>query len=85
MKDENAKDKMLMIADAKRICEEILKSEFAFINKIQLSMVIRNLVVSHHETREQIKKLEGSIVLLERTLYGENGRPAEISEEVTNG
>lgn len=46
------------LKDAKVICCEIVGvSDFAFVSKVQLSMVVRNLVIAFHKKSEEINRL----------------------------
>lgn len=55
------KDKIgrLVIRDSKRLCEELRDKEFAFITKVELAVVIYNLVNEMYKKTELIEKLKG--------------------------
>lgn len=56
---QEKKNARMVMRDAKRLCEELRDKEFAFITKVELSVVIYNLVNEIHRKNELIDKLKG--------------------------
>lgn len=52
------KQRVAIIKESKMLCEELRDKEFYCITKVELAVVIRNLVLEFHRKDETIKKLQ---------------------------
>lgn len=67
VQSQDEKKRLMLIQEAKEIaCDITGKKDFAFISKVELAIIVRNLVEDFHKKKDEIARLQGQLVEIKK-------------------